>query len=321
MVMAKLQLISGSAHPVLSQKISKLLEIPLTPTKTETFADGEIYVRIKQKVRGDDVFVIHSLTRPVNEALMELLITIDALRRASAGRINVICPYLAYSRQDRKATSREPITAKLVASLIAGAGADRVMTVDLHADQIQGFYDIPFDHFVGYPQFVNYFKANNYKNVVIAAPDVGAFGRGRRMAKLMDVPMVVMDKRRPNHNEAEVVRVIGDVAGKVVVINDDIIDTGGTITEAARVLAEQGAKEIILCATHALLSGPAPERLRDCPASKVLLLDTVPIPEEKRIEKMEVLSLAPMLSRVIKRIHYGDSLGELFTWEREIASC
>ncbi len=317
--MPKMQIISGSAHPSLAQNISELLEVPLTPTRVEHFSDGEIYVRVKQKVRGDDVFVIQTLAQPVNENLMELLITVDALRRASAGRISVICPYLAYSRQDRKATSREPITAKLVANLITKAGANRLMTIDLHADQIQGFYDIPFDHFVGYPQFVNYFKENDYSDVVIAAPDVGAFGRGRQMAKLMEAPMVVMDKRRPSHNCAEVVRVIGDVAGKVAVINDDIIDTGGTITSAAEALAEKGAKEIILCATHALLSGPAPERLQNCPASKVLLLDTVPIPEEKRIEKMEIISLAPLLSRVIRRIHLGKSLGELFTWEQKIA--
>ncbi|MEA2020397.1 MAG: ribose-phosphate diphosphokinase [Patescibacteria group bacterium] len=265
----------------MANKISSNLGIPLTPTQIEKFSDGETYVRIKEKVRGDDVFLIQTLGNPVNENLMELLVTIDALKRASARRINIICPYLAYSRQDRKVISREPVTAKLVANLISKAGADRVVTVDLHSDQIQGFYDIPFDHFVGYPQFANYLKDEDYEDMVIAAPDTGAMKRCRKMAGLLLVPLVVLDKRRVGHNQSEVVRVIGDVENKLVVIVDDIIDTGGTITNAAKVLKQAGAKDIIICATHALLSGSAVGRLEISPISKILLLDTVPLSEKK----------------------------------------
>lgn len=315
--MGKIQLISGQSHPALAQKIARLLKIPLTPVEVKTFADGEIYVRIEKKVRGDDVFLVQSLSPPVNEHLVELLITIDALRRASVGRINVICPYLGYSRQDRKVMSREPITAKLVANLVTKAGANRVLTVDVHADQIQGFYDIPFDHFVGYPQFANYLLEKKYKNMVAVAPDIGGVKRGRKMAGLLEVPLVVVDKRRREHNRAEVLRVIGEVKGKTAIVVDDIIDTAGTITEAAQVLKQKGAKEIILCATHGLLSGDARQRLKKCPASQVLLLDTVYLPKEKQIAKIKVLSLAPLLAKVIKRIHQGKSLGALFTWEKK----
>ncbi len=318
--MSKIQLISGSSHPDLANKISSNLEIPLTPTRIEKFSDGEIYVRIKEKVRGDDIFFLQTLGDPVNEHLMELLVTVDALKRASAGRINVICPYLAYSRQDRKVTSREPITAKLVANLITEAGADRVVTVDLHSSQIQGFYDIPFDHFVGYPQFANYLKDGDYdrRNMVIAAPDIGAIKRCRKLAGLLDVPFAVLDKRRTKHNSSEVVQLIGDVSGKTVVIADDVIDTAGTMTNAAKVMEEQGAHDVIVCATHGLLSGPAVERLAASPTSKILLLDTVPIPKEKLLEKMEIISLASLFSKIVKRIHEGRSLGALFTWEKKV---
>ncbi len=316
--MSKIQFIGGSAHPELAKKISSNLGIPLTPTRVEKFSDGETYVRIKEKVRGDDVFFLQTLCDPVNENLMELLVTIDALKRASAQRINVICPYLAYSRQDRKVISREPITAKLVANLISKAGADRVVTVDLHSDQIQGFFDIPFDHFVGYPQFANYLKGKSYKDMAIAAPDTGAMKRCRKMAGLLEVPLVVLDKRRTEHNRSEVVRVIGDVEGKLIVIVDDIIDTGGTIANAAKVLKNAGARDVIVCATHALLSGQAVERLEVSPVSKILLLDTVPINGEKKLEKMEIISLADLFSQITKRIHEGRSLGALFTWEKKV---
>lgn len=315
--MGRIHLISGRSHPVLARKIAKLLKTPLTPTGIETFADGEIYVRIKEKVRGDDVFLIQSLSSPVNEHLVELLITIDALCRASADRINVVCPYLAYSRQDRKIVSREPITAKLIANLITKAGASRVLTVDLHVEQIQGFYDIPFDRFVGYPQFVNYLLMKKLKNMVVVSPDIGGVKRGRKMAVLLKAPLAVIDKRRKAHNQAEVLRVIGEVKGKTAIIIDDIIDTAGTIAEAARALKQKGAAEIIICATHGLLTGDACQRLEKCPVSQVLLLDTVHLPKEKKIAKIKVLSLAPLLAKVIKRIHQGKSLGALFTWEKK----
>jgi len=313
--MGKIQLISGRSHPKLAQKISKLLKTPLTPTEIKAFADGEIYVRIKKKVRGDDIFLIQSLSSPVNEHFVELLVMIDALRRASAGRINVVCPYLGYSRQDRKATSREPISAKLIANLITKAGADRLLTVDLHDDQIQGFYDIPLDHFVGYPLFANFLLKQKHPNMAVVAPDIGGVKRGRKMAELLHAPLVVIDKRRKNHNQAEIMRVVGNIKGKTAIIFDDIIDTAGTISNAAQALKAKGAKEVIICATHGLLSSNASQKLEQCPASQVLLLDTVPLDKEKKIAKIKVLSLAPLLAKVIKRIHQGKSLGALFTWE------
>lgn len=315
--MTKIQLISGRSHPKLAEKISQHLNIKLTPVEIKNFADGEIYVRVGKKVRGNDVFVIQSICPPINENLVELLITIDSLRRASAGRINVVCPYLGYTRQDRKAVSREPITAKLVANLITKAGADRLITIDLHADQIQGFYDIPVDHFVGYPQFAKHLFKNNYENSVIVSPDIGAVKRCRNMARLINAPLVIVDKRRREHNRAEVMHVIGEVKGKNCVVVDDLIDTGGTVASVADILKKKGAKEIIICITHGLLSDNASEKLAKCAASKVYLLDTIPLPKEKKIAKMEVISLAPLLAKVIKRVHEGQSLGALFVWERK----
>ena len=320
MMMEKIKIVSGRSHPTLARKITQLLKIPLVPVEIETFADGEIYARIKENIRGDDIFVIQSLSTPVNEHLMELLIMIDALRRASAEKINVVCPYLAYSRQDRKAASRESITAKLVANLLTKAGASRILTVDLHADQIQGFYDIPVDHFVGYPRFADYLLKKKYKNMVVVSPDIGGVKRGRKMAGLMKVPLAVIDKRRANHNQSEVVKIIGEVGGKTAIIVDDIIDTGGTIIQTATALKQKGAKNIILCATHGLLSGNACQRLKDCPASQILLLDTVALPKEKKIDKIKIITLAPLLAKVIKRIHQGKSLGALFTWEEKEVS-
>jgi ribose-phosphate pyrophosphokinase len=313
--MNKIQIIAGTSHPKLAHKISKLLDVPLTPVEIKNFADGEIYVRIGKKVRGDDVYIIQSLVAPVNDNLMQLLILIDALKRASAKRINLICPYMCYSRQDRKVVSREPITAKLVADLITKSGVDRLITVDLHTDQIQGFYDIPVDHFVGYPQFAKYLKDHHYQDVVVVSPDIGGVKRANKLADLLGAPLAIIDKVRRQHNEAEVAHVVGDVKDKTAVILDDIIDTGGSIAAAAAVLKEFGAKEIIICATHALLSRNASERLEASPASKILLLNSVPIPQEKRTPKVKVISLAPLLSKIISRVHQERSLGHLFTWE------
>ncbi|HUW22109.1 MAG TPA: ribose-phosphate pyrophosphokinase [Candidatus Bathyarchaeia archaeon] len=315
--MDKIQLISGRSHPELAQSIAKILKIGLTSVEIKDFADGEIYFRIGKKVRNDDVFFIQSVSPPVNDHLMELLIGVDALKRASAGRINLVCPFLAYTRQDRKAVSREPITAKLVADLITKAGADRLVTVDLHADQIQGFYDIPVDHLVGYPLFARYLLENKIDKMVIISPDVGGLRRGRGMAKLLNLPLAMIDKRRPVHNQAQVLNVIGDVEGKTAILIDDIIDTAGTVVEIARALKEKGAREVIICTTHGLLSGDACRRLRGSAASKILLLDTLPLAKEKKIDKIEIISLAPLLAEVIRRIHLGKSLGALFTWEKK----
>ena len=314
--MGKLQLISGSCNRELADKISTALKIALTPIEDKRFADGEIYIRIKGKVRGDDVFIIQSLAGPVNDNLMELLILVDALKRASVGRINLICPYICYSRQDRKAESREPITAKLVADLISIAGAQRLVTVDLHADQIQGFYNIPVDHFVGYPLFAKYIKKYyKKKNLVVVAPDVGGTKMANKMAYLLGAKLAIVNKVRRGHDENEVVTVVGEVEDKVAVVIDDVISTGGTVIKAAEMMKKLGAQEVIICATHAMLSGEAVNNLQNSCVSKVLLTDTVPIPPEKRLAKMEIISVAPLLAKIIKRIHLDRSLGELFKWE------
>jgi len=315
--MTKMQLISCRGNLPLAEKISKYLKIPLTPVKVESFANGEIYIRIERKVRNDDIFVIQSFTSSVNDDFMELLIIIDALKRASAGKINVICPNLCYSRQDRKVRSREPISAKLIANLITKAGADRLLSVDLHTDQLQGFYDIPVDHLVGYPQFADYLIKNKYKNLVIVAPDIGAVKKATKLGGLLHAPLVVVYKRRKKHNESEVSFVIGEVEGKTAVILDDIIDTGGSVSNIASILKEKGAKDIIICATHGLLNGNACEKLNSSPASKILITDTVNLSKEKQIDKIEIITLSKLLSKVIKRIHNGESLGKLFKWEEK----
>jgi len=312
-----IQLVAGTSHPDLAQKISKKLEIPLTPITIKKFANGEIYVRLGKKVRGDDIFIIQTMTNPVNDCLMELLILVDALKRSSAGRINLICPQMCYSRQDRRTQSHEPITAKLVADLITKAGVDRLVTVDLHADQIQGFYDIPVDHFVGYPLITKYLVEKKHKDMVIVSPDVGGVKRANKMADLLNAPIAIIDKIRREHNKCEVAHVVGDVSGKTAIIIDDMVDTGGSICAAADVVKKYGAKEVIICATHALLNGKAKENLENCSASEVIFLDTIPIPKDKRIKKMKIISLAPLLSKIIHRIHTERSLGELFKWEEQ----
>lgn len=310
-----MQIISGSCHRKLAQKVSRYLKIDLTPTEHSSFADGEIYIRIKRKVRGDDIFIIQSICPPVNDSLMELLITIDALRRASAGRINVIVPYLAYSRQDRKVISREPISAKLIANLITTAGANRVFTIDLHKDQIQGFYDIPIDHFVGYPLFATHFKKQKLKNIVVVAPDVGAASKARKMATLLKSPIAIIDKRRTGHNKSEILNIIGEVKGKTAILIDDLVDTGGTITKAADALTKKGAKDVKICATHALLSGDAVKKIEACSASETLFLNTLPQDSQKTSKKIKYLSMAKLLSKAMLCIHQEKSLGKLFTWE------
>jgi ribose-phosphate pyrophosphokinase len=316
--MRKIQLIAGKSHPELAEEISKLLKVPLTPVEDKYFADGEIYIRIKEKVRGNDIYIIQSMIAPANDRLMETLIMVDALKRSSAGRINLICPYLCYSRQDRKADSREPITAKLVANLITKAGVDRLVTVDLHADQIQGFYDIPVDHFVGYPLFAKYLKEKKMLvNTVVVSPDIGGVKRADKMADLLGLKLAIIDKTRKAHNMAEVMHVVGEVDGKRCLIVDDIVDTGGSICAAAEVLKKMGAKEVIVCATHAILSNNAKDRFDQSCVDKLLFTNSLPIAEEKISKKMKVISMGPLLAKIIKRIAKEKSLGELFTWENK----
>lgn len=310
-------LIAGRSHPKLARAVARRLGVRLMGVDIKNFANGEIYVRMKKKVRGEDVFVVQSICDPVNENLMETLILVDALRRSSAGRINLICPFLAYCRQDRKVTSREPITAKLVANLMVVAGVDRLVTVDLHADQIQGFYDIPVDHFVGYPQFAKYIKRKGWKNVVIVSPDIGGVKRANKLADLLGVKLAIIDKMRRIHNQAEVAHVVGEVEGKIAILLDDIVDTGGSVAIAARVLKDYGAKKVVVCATHALLSGEADKKLSDSVVDEFLFLDTVPGREGKKVARSKVLSLASLLAKVIDRIHQEESLGELFVWEKK----
>jgi len=312
-----IQLIAGTSHPVLAKKIAKRLKIDLTPVLIKKFPNGEIYVRLGKKVRGDDIYVIQTMTNPVNDYLMETLILVDALKRSSARRINLICPQLCYSRQDRRTQSHEPITAKLVANLITKAGVDRLVTVDLHADQIQGFYDIPVDHLVGYPLIAKYIKTKKYDNLVIVSPDIGGAKKANKIADLFGAPIAIINKVRRQHSQSEVTHVVGDVKGKTALLIDDIVDGGGSICGAAEAVKKCGAKEIIIAATHALLNGEAVKRLNESSASQIIFLDSVPIPKDKIINNLKIISLAPLLSNIIHRIHTERSLGELFKWEDE----
>jgi ribose-phosphate pyrophosphokinase len=259
-----------------------------------------------------DTFIIQSTCHPVNDNLMELLIMIDAARRASAGRINAVIPYYGYARQDRKAKARDPITAKLVANLIAHAGADRVVTMDLHAPQIQGYFDIPVDHLIGMPILVKYFKSKKLKDLVIVSPDHGSAARARNMATSLDVPIAIVDKRRPKANVSEIMNIIGDIKEKNCILMDDMIDTAGTIANAADVLIQMGAKDVYACATHGVLSGPAIERIEACAIEEMVLLDTVPIPKERRIKKIKTLSVAPLFAEAMTNIHTNVSVSKLF---------
>ncbi len=308
-------LLSGTSNIPLAERVSEYLGVPLCPRQIFRFADGEIGIRIENSVRGAEVFVIQSTSPPVNENLMELLIIIDALKRASAAEISVVIPYYGYARQDRKSKPREPITAKLVADLLERAGADRVVSVDLHASQIQGFFDIPVDNLTAIPIFVDHIRQHigDLSDVVVAAPDIGGVRRARELAdKLGGVPLVIVDKRRPRPNQSEVMHVIGDVEGKRVIIVDDIIDTAGSVTGAAKKLMEMGAKEAFVYATHPLLSGDAVKRLKEAPVSKVVVTDTICLPPEKIIDKMEIVSVSRLIGEAIRRIRNNESVSVLF---------
>ncbi|MBQ5782175.1 MAG: ribose-phosphate diphosphokinase [Oscillospiraceae bacterium] len=296
----------------LAKKIADQMGLPLGKCEVGTFSDGEIAVSIKETVRGSDVFIIQSTNAPVNNNLMELLIMIDAMKRASAGRITAVMPYYGYARQDRKSKSRDPITAKLVADLITAAGADRVLTMDLHAAQIQGFFDIPLDHLVGMPILARMFETREIDDLVVVSPDLGSVTRARNFASYLDAPIAIIDKRRPKANVSEIMNIIGDINGKNVVIIDDIIDTAGTLCNAANALKERGAKSVRACATHGVLSGPAIQRIEESALEEIILLDTIQLPEEKQIDKIKVTTVATVFADAIRRIYADQSVSTLF---------
>lgn len=309
----RLRLFSGSANLPLSQEVARYLGLDLGPMVRKRFADGELYVQIQESIRGCDVYLIQPVCHPVNDHLMELLIVIDACRRASARQITAVLPYYGYARADRKTAGRESIAAKLVANLIVEAGANRVLAMDLHSAQIQGYFDIPFDHVYGSPVILDYLKSKQLNDIVVVSPDVGGVARARAFAKkLDDAPLAIIDKRRQAHNVAEVLNVIGDVRGKTAVLVDDMIDTGGTISEGARLLRKEGARQVYACATHAVFSPPAIERLSSGVFEEVIVTNTIPIPPERMFEQLKVLSVANVLGETIWRIHEDSSVSSMF---------
>ena len=317
-----IKLFSGRSNPKLAQEIADYLGTTVGPMIIKNFADGEIYVQVQESVRGDDVFIVQPVCNPVNENLMELLIIIDAFKRASAKTITAVIPYYGYARQDRKTSGREAITAKLVADLLTTAGADRVLAMDLHTGQIQGFFNILVDHIFATPVLVDYIKKLNIpqEDLVAVSPDTGGVPRTRYFAKELDCPMAIIDKRRDRHNEAIANHVIGDVSGKHVVMFDDLIDTAGTISEAAKLLKKEGAKDIYVCAAHAVFSGPALQRLEDAPIKAVVVSNSIPLNQKCLPEKIVQLSIAPLLGEAISRIHDDESISSLFGFEKEYKS-
>lgn len=307
-----IKIFAANSNKALAEKIAAQLGLPLSKCDVSHFSDGEICVSIGETVRGSDVFIIQSTCTPVNDNLMELLIMVDALKRASAGRITAVIPYYGYARQDRKSKSRDPISAKLVADLITAAGADRVLTMDLHAAQIQGFFNIPLDHLEGMPILSQYIERKNLGDLVIVSPDLGSVNRARKFANRLDAPIAIIDKRRPKPNVSEIMNIIGEVKDKNLVIIDDIIDTAGTLCNAANALKERGAKSVRACATHGILSGPAVERIRDSALEELILLDTIPLSEEKKLAKIRVESVAPIFAQAIQRIYADQSVSTLF---------
>ncbi len=309
----RLRLFAGSANIPLAQEVARYLGIDLGPMIRKRFADGELYVQIQESIRGADVYLLQPTCRSVNDNLMELMILIDACRRASARQITAVIPYYGYARADRKTAGRESITAKLVANLIAQAGADKVLAMDLHSAQIQGYFDIPLDHVYGSPVILNYIANKKLDDVVVVSPDVGGVARARAFAKkLNDAPLAIIDKRRQAHNVAEVMNVIGDVKGKTAILVDDMIDTAGTLLEGGRLLRKEGAKAIYACATHAVFSGPAIERLSSGVFEEVIVTNTIPLPEERKFEQLTILSVANLIGEAIWRIHEDSSVSSMF---------
>ena len=303
---------TGNANPGMAAEIVQHLGTTLGAADVGRFSDGEVAVEIKQNVRTRDVFVVQSTCAPTNDNLMELLVMVDALKRASAERICAVIPYFGYARQDRRPRStRVPITAKVVANMLQAVGVERVLTMDLHADQIQGFFDIPVDNIYATPVLLGDLRQKNYEDLIVVSPDVGGVVRARALAKQLGCDLAIIDKRRPKANVSEVMHVIGDIDGRNCVIMDDMIDTAGTICEAVRTLNNAGAKSVTLVATHGLLSGPAVERLKNCGAREIVLTDTVPVPEEKRLPNMTVLSVAPLLAAGIRSVFESGSVSTL----------
>ncbi len=309
----RLRIFSGSANFALSTEVARYLGMDLGPMVRKRFADGELYVQIQESIRGCDVYLIQPTCYPVNDHLMELLIMIDACRRASARQITAVIPYYGYARADRKTAGRESITAKLAANLITGAGANRVLAMDLHSSQIQGYFDIPLDHVYASPVILDYLTSKGLSDIVVVSPDVGGVARARAFAKkLNDAPLAIIDKRRQAHNEAEVMNVIGDVAGKTAVLVDDIIDTAGTISEGGKILKRQGARQVYACATHAVFSPPAVERLSGGIFEEVIVTNTIPISESNRFSQLRILSVANVIGETIWRIHEDSSVSSMF---------
>lgn len=308
----KLKIFSCTSNLSLAKAIAEKIELPLGNGEVIRFSDGEVSVRIDESVRGSDVYIVQSTCDPCNDNLMELLVMIDALKRASAKRITAVIPYYGYARQDRKTRPRDPITAKLVANLLTVAGTDRVLTIDLHAGAIQGFFDIPVDHMTAVPLLAEHFSKRDTKDLVVVSPDMGGVTRARDMAQRLRVPIAIIDKRRPKANVAEIMDVIGDVKGKKAVLVDDIIDTAGTIVLGAKALMERGATEVFACCTHPVFSGPAIERLTNSPLSEVVVCDTIPLPTEKQLPLLRKCSVAALLADAIVRIHEDLSISTLF---------
>lgn len=308
---------AGTSHPELAKEISDIVGIPLGKCSLGKFSDGEISVNITETVRGKEVFIIQPTGLPVNHNIMELCIMMDAMRRASVGKITAVIPYYGYARQDRKAKPRDPISAKLVADILVAAGADDILTVDLHAPQIQGYFNIPVNHLEGMPVLAQYFLEKDFasKDLVVVSPDHGSVTRARNFAHYFNCPIAIIDKRRPKANVSEVMNIIGDVEGKTCLMIDDMIDTAGTITNAADALKKFGASAVYAAATHPVLSGPAIERIQNSAIEEMVLLNTIPVPEEKRIPKITVLSIAPLLAEAMRRVSRHESLSILYNHE------
>ncbi|WP_244834274.1 ribose-phosphate diphosphokinase [Clostridium sp. BJN0001] len=315
----KIKVFTGNSHPKLAREIADILGVPIGKSKVSTFSDGEISVDINETVRGNDVFIVQSTCSPVNNNLMELLIMIDAFKRASAGRITVVMPYYGYARQDRKAKSRDPITAKLVADLLTAAGAHRVLTMDLHAAQIQGYFNIPVDHLLGSPILAEYFIKKGFadcSDVVVVSPDLGSVRRARKFADNLHAPIAIIDKRRPKANVSEIMNIIGDIKGKECILIDDMIDTAGTITNAANALKKLGAKSVYACCTHGVLSGPALERIESSAIEELVMLNTIPLNTDKT-NKIHSISVAPLFAEAIQRIYDDEPISKLFEMQKK----
>lgn len=316
----RMRIFTGNANPLLAQSIADCLGISLGQILVSRFSDGEIRVQVGENARGLDVFIVQPTCAPVNENLMELLIMLDAFRRASARRITCVVPYYGYARQDKKVKPREPITARLVANLLEVAGANRVLTVDLHAQQIQGFFNLPVDHLYAGPLIGEYLIESGlaHENCVVVSPDVAGTPRAKTLAEMLDAPFAIIAKRRPEPNKVEVMEVVGSVEGKTAIMIDDMVDTGGSLVQGAEALIERGATGVIACCTHPVLSGNAPERILNSPIRKLIVTDTIPVPPEKLNEKITVLSVAPLLAEAILRIHNDDSVSVLFERQAEL---